>query len=297
MPLETLQAALEAASHLLTRSLFTLAGVPISLVSIATFGLVLLLTLLASRLIRRGIRRAMERGGGGLVDSGTAAIVDRIVHYLTVAVGSTIALQVVGIDLSALFAAGAVVAVGLGFALQDVAKNFVSGIILLLERSITPGDILVVDGQLVRVKTMGIRATRVTNLDDEDIILPNGALVQATVRNLTLDSPVVRLRAPVGVAYATDLQRAFEVLEQVGRRFPHRVADREPVVLLLGFGASSVDLELSVWIAEPWRTPTLRTTLFRAMWDALHEAGITIAFPQLDVHFDREFVERLAARG
>src|SRR4030095_8726722 len=102
-----------------------------------------------------------------------------------IVVGLTLALHLAGIKLGAVFAAGAVFAVGLGFAMQNIAQNFVSGVILLVERSIEPGDVIEVNTQVVRVHQMGIRATLVRTLDDEDMIVPNSILVQTTVKNYT----------------------------------------------------------------------------------------------------------------
>jgi small-conductance mechanosensitive channel len=194
------------------------------------------------------------------------------------------ALTTVGLDLSALFTTGAVAAVALAFALQNILQNFVSGIILLAERSITPLDILVVDGEMVRVERMRIRSTIVRTVDEEEIILPNSTLVQSNVKNLTLADQLFRVRTQVGVAYATDLDRAARVLAEAASSVERRHTEREPRVNLLSFGDSSIVFDVSVWIDDPWELPATRTELNFAVWRALKGSGITIAFPQMDVH-------------
>jgi small-conductance mechanosensitive channel len=217
----------------------------------------------------------------------------RLLHYAILATGFAIALQTVGINLAALFAAGAFLAIGLGFAMQNIMQNFVSGVILLTERSIKPGDVLHVEGRFVRVQKLGIRATVARSLDEEEIIIPNSTIVQSSVINYTLRDSLYRLRVTVGVVYGSDMRRVRETLERVASAIEWRVKDREPVVFLLEFGDSSVNWEVSVWIDNPWRVRRLRSDLSEAIWWALQEAGIVIAFPQLDVHFDSPVVEAL----
>ncbi len=173
-----------------------------------------------------------------------------------------------------------------GFAMQNILQNFVSGVILLAERSITESDVLEVDGRVVRVVRMGTRATVARTRDEEEIIIPNSSLVQSSVTNYTLGDSLYRVRAKVGVAYATDLEHATKVLLEAGASIPNRVLEKDPIVLLLEFGSSSIDFELSIWAVDPWAARVTRSDLNMAIWRHLKEAGITIAFPQLDVHFD-----------
>jgi small-conductance mechanosensitive channel len=286
---------LEAARNVANTTVFSIAGTPVTISTIAVFVLLLLATWVASRLMQRALRRAL--GLRGIRDEGTVGVAQRLLHYSVMALGAGVSLQTLGINLSALFAAGAVFAIGLGFAMQNIAQNFVSGIILLLERSIKPGDVLRVEGQLVKVQKMGIRATLVRTLDEEEMIVPNSSMVQTTVTNYTLQDSIYRVRAPVGVIYGSDLRRVREVLEQVGRSMPWSFEGRDPVVLLTDFGASSVDFEVSVWMEEPWTVRRAKSQLNEAIWWALKDAGITIAFPQLDVHFDAPVTDSLRALG
>jgi small-conductance mechanosensitive channel len=198
-----------------------------------------------------------------------------------------------GIELKALFAAGALFAIAIGFAMQNIASNFVSGVILLFERTIKPGDVIEVDGRLMTIKELGIRATLARALNEEDLIIPNSVLVQSTVKNYTLRDTLYRIDATVGVVYASDMRVTMETLRRAADTVPWRSPEREPAILMREFGSSSVDFMVSVWTNDPWALRQQRSVLNEAIWWALKEDGITIAFPQLDVHFDSKMDKAL----
>lgn len=275
--------------------LAVIAGTTITGASLLAFFTVVALTFWAAGLLQRSFERLLLKKGSQ--DEGTAGAVSRLLRYVILILGLSAGLHGIGINLSTLFAAGALFAVAIGFAMQNVVANFVSGVILLAERAIKPGDIIEADGQMVRVTGMGIRATVVRTLDDEDLVLPNSNLVQATVKNFTLKDRLYRLRVIVGVAYDSDLKQVRRVLETCARNLDWRSQNKDPVVLLTDFGASSVDYEISVWIDDPWKNRQRRSELREAIWWGFKESSITIAFPQLDVHFDGPVVEGLRNRS
>ena len=271
---------------------FSIGGSQVTLADL----LVVLGILVATWLVSRGIRRALEgfMHRRDIGDPTTVSITLRILHYLIMVIGLMTALSQVNINLSGLFAAGAVFAVGIGFALKNLSENFVSGVILMFERSIKPGDIVEVDGYVVRVVRLGIRTTLARNRDDEEILVPNSHLVDATVKNFTLHDTLLRIRAQVGVEYSSDMSRVLEALQKAAEAQSWRLKSHEPVVLMKEFGSSSVDFEVSAWTNEPWLAPRLRSQLMQGIWFALAEADISIAFPQLDVHFDAPVHESLS---
>lgn len=271
--------------------LFDLGDTPVTLVALAIFALILVVTLVVSRLMQRALLTAFRIRG--VTDEGTTGVTRTLLHYLVMFVGFGIGLQTIGLNLSSLFAAGAMFAIVLGFAMQNIAQNFVSGIILLMERSIKPGDVLKVEGRLVRVRQMGIRASIARTLDEEEIIVPNAVMVQSTVTNYTLQDSVYRLRATVGVTYDSDMKKVRATLERLATEMPWRLPSREPIVLLTEFADSSVVFEVSIWIDDPWRARRAHSQLNESIWWAFQEAGITIAFPQLDLHLDPPVVEAL----
>lgn len=264
--------------------LFTLGD---SVVRLSTL-LVLLLVFLAAYWASRGVQRTLRRlfRTRGMVDQGTTELVLRLIHYGIMAVAIAVGLQTVGIELAALFAAGAIFAIAVGFAMQNIAENFVSGLILVGERSIKSGDVLEVGGQVVRVIRMGNRSTVARTRDDEDIIIPNSKLVADTVKNFTLRDSIYRIRCKVGVVYSSDPRHVMATLQGAVAGLEWRDRAHPPQVVLTEFGDSSVNFEVRVWINDPWSATGLESSLNEAVWYALKEAGITIAFPQLDVHLD-----------
>ena len=263
--------------------LLDLGGKPVTISTVGIVIAVVVVSFQISAIVQARINRQIA--AHGVSQEGSVAVGARLAHYIIVLLGVMIGLQTAGIDLSALFAAGAFFAVGLGFAMQTLTQNFVAGVILIVERAIKPGDILGLQGTLVRVERMGIRSTVVRDLDDVEIIMPNSELV-AGIRNYTMSDRLMRLRVPVGVAYESDMAHVFATLEAAAEAFLVRDPTKKPVVLMTAFGSSSVDFEVSVWTTQPFQAASIKSQLLRQIWDALAAAEVTIAFPQLDLHLD-----------
>ncbi len=270
---------------ILGQKLTTLGDTELTLMTLLTAGLIVWLCWWFSHLVQEAVRGSFSRRG--VTEEGTVHAVNRLVHYGVMTVGLGVALQTMGVNLGALFAAGAVFAVGVGFALQNIVQNFVSGLILLVERSITTHDVLEIEGRVVVVQSIGIRSTVVRTWDDEELIVPNGTLVQSTVKNFTLADPLVRIRTTVGVHYDSDMEAVAEALAEAARTVPGQTGGQDPRVLMRQFGDSAVVWEVSVWTRQPWQVPETRSALNRAIWRALKQHGVTIAYPQLDLHVHR----------
>ncbi len=276
---------LRAARAVLDTVLFRIGDTPISISTIITALLVILAAFWVSSVIRGLIDRGLSRRGA---KPGAIGTINGLIHYSVLFTGFGVALGTTGIDLTALFAAGAIFAVGIGFAMQSIAQNFVAGVILLAERSIKPGDVLEVEGKIVKLLEMGIRASIARTRDGEDLIVPNSTLIQTTVKNYTLRNSAYRIRVPVGVVYRSDMGLVKRTLTDVAHAVSARVAmaDREPQIILTAFGDNAVQWEVAVWIDDPWAWRVAASELSQAIWDAFQKLGIVIAFPQLDVHFD-----------
>ena len=273
------------------KPLFIISGTAVTLVSIIIFILIVIFSIAVSLIVQRGLKKALASKFAK--QEGTLAALLRLIHYTVVIVGFGIGLQTIGINLGALFAAGAVFAIAIGFAMQNVVQNFVAGVILLLERSIKPGDILEVEGTVVKVIDMGIRTTVVRTWRDEEMIMPNSIFSQSTVKNYTLRDNEFRLGVIVGVSYGSDMQKVIKVLEETAKNISWRLPDPEPRVLLQEFGNSSVDFGVYVSIDEPWRQRVLMSELRKSIWFAFKETNITIAFPQVDIHLDPPVTEAI----
>jgi small-conductance mechanosensitive channel len=282
-------------SELLDRTFFTIGGTRVTLGGLVLVLLIAAATLVLSWVVQRVIARGFRLAG--ITREGPVAVAQRLAHYVVLAVGFGIALDTLGINLGTLFAAGAIFAIGLGFAMQNIAQNFVSGVILLLERSIKPGDVMEVEGRFVQVREMGIRATIARTLDDEEIIIPNSTIVQSAVKNYTLKDSIYRLRAKVGVTYGSDMALVKETLQNLAASMEWRNRTKDPLVLMIEFGDSAVIFEVSVWIDNPWVQRRALSDLNEGIWWAFKEKGIVIAFPQLDVHLDPDAVAAMRGAG
>ncbi len=267
------------AYDILLLELFQLGGNTVTLGTLLLTIVVVVLTFWVSRLAQKASDRAFAHRG--VEDVGTLGVTKRLIHYFVLLVGLGIALETLGFKLSSLFAAGAVFAVGVGFAMQNIVENFVSGIIVLIERSIKPGDVLLLDGTLCRVENMNMRNTIVRTRDDEMRVVPNSLLAQSTVTNITLNRPTYRIRTKVGLHYDSDMERVRQVLSACTESLPSVLSPR---VNLVEFGSSSVDWEVSIWTDDPWRREILKSNLNEAIWFALKKAELTIAYPQMDLN-------------
>ena len=276
---------------LLTTELFKIGTTAVTVVTLVTAAFIVLLSYVVSLGVRAGLHRFFLRGG--MAPRGEVRAMERLAHYFIVLMGIMIALRTTGIKLDALFTAGAVFAVGFGFAMQNIMQNFVSGVILLFERTIKPGDVIEVGGQIVKVQQMSIRTTIVRTLDEEDVIVPNSSLVQTNVKNFTLEDNIYRVRVNVGVSYSADVPQVKALLLSCARTMDYSEKGYEPRVLLLNFGASALEFEASVWMRDPWNHRIAGSKLREAIWAALKEKQIALAFPQMDVHFDSPVAESL----
>ncbi len=219
------------------------------------------------------------------LDVGAREAIGTLLRYLILVLGTLVIVQSAGIDLTALSVLAGAIGVGIGFGLQNIANNFISGIIILLERPIRVGDRVEVgdiDGQVIEI---GIRATTVITNDNIAIIVPNSHFISQPVVNWTRNDPKVRFRVPVGVAYGSDLQLVERVLIEVARAHPDVLEDPEPAVRLMRFGDNAVELELRVWSTElVHRRGKLISDLNFAIYEAFHQHGIEIPFPKRDLY-------------
>jgi small-conductance mechanosensitive channel len=210
--------------------------------------------------------------------------------------GFVVALGLIGFSLDRLTILIGALGVGLGFGLQNVVNNFVSGLILLFERPIRVGDRIQLDDLVGDVTRIGMRSSRVRTLDGIDLIVPNADFISSRVANWTLADRVRRLSLPVGVAYGTRPQRVIELLMGVARSHPEVLPSPEPEVLFRAFGESSLDFELRVW-TDGRLLYRVQSDIAVAAYDALEQAGITIPFPQRDLHLRSVSAEARDALG
>ena len=229
----------------------------------------------------RAVNGMLARRGVG---HGARFALAKITRYFVVLVGVLVAITSLGIRLDALLAASTVVLVGIGFGLQNIAQNFVSGLILLIERPVGRGDFVQIGEVCGSVTDIGMRATRVVTRDEVTIIVPNSELITAQVINHSVPTPNLRITVHVGVAYGTDTARTREALLQVAAAEPEVLAEPVPEVRFDDFGDSSLNFSLLVWVANPREDLRIASRLRFAIDAAFRAAGIQIPFPQRDVH-------------
>jgi small-conductance mechanosensitive channel len=224
--------------------------------------------ILARRQVEMGVREAMAK----------------LVHYVIVFVGFLLALSALGLDFTKLTIIMSALGVGIGFGLQGVANNFISGIILLFERPVRVGDTVEAGGQWARIKRIGLRSTTVTTLDESELIIPNANLVNNEVTNWTLSNRRARIVIPVGVAYGSDVPLVIETLIACAKENSHVAKTPDPQVLFLSFGESSLDFELRIWVSNIDERLRIRSEIHQEIDRRFREADIEIAFPQRDLH-------------
>jgi small-conductance mechanosensitive channel len=219
------------------------------------------------------------------MDTGVRLSIVRLVHYGLVLVGFLIALSALGFELKNVTIIGGALGVGIGFGMQAIVNNFVSGLILLFERPIKVGDVIQLsDGQQGRVLNLGLRATTIQTFDRAEIVVPNGDLIASPVTNWTLGDRSMRLTIPVGVAYGSDVETVMRVLTAVASESPQVLKDPQPMVLFLNFGDSALDFQLRVWIADFNDRRIIQSALIREIDRRFRVEGVEIPFPQRDLH-------------
>ena len=208
-----------------------------------------------------------------------------LIRIVLVSVALIIGLNTVGIDLTAVTVFSGAIGVGVGFGLQKIVSNFVSGIILLTEQSIKPGDVIEVGSTFGRVSSLGARYASVLGRDGKEYLIPNENLITNQVINWSYSNPLVRVDADFGVAYASDLRQVRDLAVAAARRVARVLPAPQPVCHITGFGDSSVNLVLRFWINDPSDGVTnIKGDVFLAVWEIFHEHGVEIPFPQRDVH-------------
>ncbi len=222
------------------------------------------------------------------LDRGMSYTFDRMFQYTVMAIAILISLTTVGLDLSALAVFAGVLGVGIGFGLQNIASNFISGIILLFERPIKVGDRVIIDDLIGDVEKISMRSTVIKTIHNEHVIVPNSYFLEEQVVNRSYGDPRMRLVVPVGVAYGTDADKVQRVLLQAAQEEQQAngivLLDPEPFVNFTAFGESSLDFELMVWIDNSNQVITTKSALNFRINRLFAEQDIEIPFPQRDLH-------------
>lgn len=240
------------------------------------------------RLVRLGLARARRRIGG---DQATGFyLAERVSGYVIIGVGILAAISALGVDLTSLSIFAGALGVGIGLGLQEIVKNFFSGLVLLMDKSIEVGDFIELEGGAAgEVRSVGARATMITNNDHVDILIPNSLLLENRLTNWTRERHTRRVHVPFRVAFGVDKERVRAAALEAARAVPFTLpddGDRRAQVWLVGFGEYGLNFELVVWPSlEAVKRPGAMMAAYAwAIEDALRRHGLDIPYPQLDVH-------------
>jgi potassium-dependent mechanosensitive channel len=270
--------------------------VEISLGDILGFGLAIWIGLLLSRFLR--FLLSVDVFPRVTLPRGVAATISMLVNYLILGIAFVLAVAAAGIQLDRFALIVGALSVGIGFGLQNIVNNFVSGLILAFERPVQSGDTVQLSSMFGRITRIGVRSSTLRTFEGAEVIVPNANLISNEVTNWTLSDYRRRMEILVGAAYGTDPRKVMEVLAKAAASDQRLLDNPAPSVLFLGFGESSLDFSLRAWTDDFDNFITIKSDLTLAVHDGLYAAGIEIPFPQRDLHLrsvDPQAVARIGA--
>ncbi len=266
------------------------------LFAIAAILIALALAMIATRLTRSALRRATR------LDGTQAVLAEKIATIVIWVVTFLVGVDVLGIDLTALTVFSGAFGLAIGFGLQKTFGNLIAGIILLMDKSIKPGDVIAVaDGAgqqtFGQIRKIGIRAVSVTTRDEREYLIPNENLMINQVENWSYSSRNVRIQVPVGVSYEADMALAEKLMLEAARKARRVLMKPAPSVWWGGFGDNAVNFTIHCWISDPEEgVGNVRSDVLKHLWTLFKENGIALPYPQRDLHLkDGEAMERLIA--
>jgi len=262
---------------------FSLGKSRITALSVINFLLLVALLFTLAMWLSATIERRMQKSS--YINASLRVGLSKFSKFFLIGLSFLIALDAVGIDLTALTVFGGALGVGLGFGLQRIASNFISGFLLLFDRSIKPGDVISIGNKFGWVEALRARYIVVRDRDGVDTLIPNENLITSEVINWSYSDRNVRLKMPVSISYADDPQQAIRLMVEAALQHPRVLHDPTPVGRLMNFGDNGIELELRIWINDPEQgVNNVRSDINLAIWRAFKEGHITIPFPQRDVH-------------
>ncbi|MCJ7420741.1 mechanosensitive ion channel family protein [Sphingomicrobium astaxanthinifaciens] len=255
----------------------------ISLLEVLTVVVTVILIYVITRAVLWGVKRLIKRTSR--FDPAQGLLAEKLATIVTIALAFLVGVDLLGFDLSALAVFSGAVGLAVGFGLQKTFGNLIAGIILLMDRSVKPGDVIVVGDTFGAISKIGTRAVSVITRDGKEHLIPNELLMTEPVENWSYSSRNVRVQIPVGVSYACDIDRVEQILIECTTACERVLEAPKPNVWLKEFGDNSVNFEIQAWIRDPEAgVGNVRSAVLKKVWWRFKEEGIEIPFPQRDVY-------------
>lgn len=217
------------------------------------------------------------------VEMSTDLLITRVIKYSIMIIGVVVAIGEAGIEITPLLMGLGVVGLAIAFGVQEIVANLVSGVIIMVDRPIRPGDIVDVEGATGKVMDVGLRASTVRNLDNVNHLIPNKIIILNKITNYSKYDPKIRVQIPIGVAYGSDVEKVRDVLLNIAKEHPKVLEEPSPEVRISEFGSSSMDFILFAWIDNPGERVKIKDEINWQIDEQFRKNKITIPFPQLDV--------------
>lgn len=261
---------------------FTVGSHTISLWLILQALVIVMVTIVVALSVSRFIENKLMRAEQ--IDMNLRVVMSKLVRIILTLIGVLTALSAIGFDITLLSVFGGALGVGLGFGLQKIASNYVSGFIILLERSVHIGDVITVDSHYGVVNQIRSRYLVLRKLDGIEVVIPNEMLISNAIINHSFTDRKARITLPVMVSYESNLELAMELLKEAACAHPRVMDDPAPEVQVLGFGDNGIDLQLVIWIPDPEEgSGSLRSALYLTIWRAFQQHAISVPYPQRDI--------------
>ena len=282
---------LDAAIRMLDKAVIPLGEYRLSLLILVEGAVLLALLLWLAGLAAEGVERALAQSN---LPPSQKVLFHKIAKILLVAVAILIGLNAVGIDFTTLAVFSGALGIGIGFGLQKVFANLMSGFILLMDKSIKPGDVIAVGDTYGFVNRLGARYVSILTRDGKEHLIPNEILITEAVENWTYSDDKIRIHVPVGVSHNADVPQVKKLLLDIAQGLPRVLKYPHPVCLVKGFGENSVDFELRVWIEDAMNgVANVRSAIYEEAWKVFKQHNIEIPFPQRDLNLNMAQMKQL----
>ncbi|MGB5437319.1 MAG: mechanosensitive ion channel domain-containing protein [Maribacter sp.] len=272
---------MEILNEILEFEIFTLGDYTLKVSKLITILLILMITKIALWIFKKALFRRYKFTK---LDAGSIYALFQIIKYIIWVIAIAFILETIGIKVTFLLAGSAALLVGVGLGLQQTFNDVISGIILLSERSIKIDDVLEIDGDVVKIESIGFRTSKALNRDDISIIIPNSLITTNKVINWSHQSQKTRFKIDVGVAYGSDVDLVINILEESAMEHPDIFSKEWVEARLMDFGNSSLDFQLLFFSDNSFRIGKVKSDIRRIINRKFAEHNITIPFPQMDLH-------------